>query len=337
MRRWVGFAAVVLLALPLAAYAHGGGTDGNGGHYDRSTGEYHYHHGYPAHQHTDGVCPYDFDDKTGENSGSSGSGSSGATQAPVQTEAAAGAKGTVTGSSVNVRSGASTSYGVIGSAQKGDTVQILSVHGNWYKIRKGNLTGYISGKYIQIVPTPASTKGPQTTAKIEKTIVPQATQRVYAAQATSSEGKQPSRLWWALLPAAAGCIILIRKRRKKRREQLEQGDLNRIYMECGSYSVHPDDSVVAASQRPAPAVRSFLDTLPDVPVSPEPQRAAPGAGAMIKPETGLEVVTVYANMESRKFHRPTCEYVPSARKRVIFGTRDQAIAQGYVPCKVCKP
>jgi hypothetical protein len=41
-------------------------TDGNGGHYNSSTGEYHYHHGYPAHSHTNGVCPYEYDDKTGQ-------------------------------------------------------------------------------------------------------------------------------------------------------------------------------------------------------------------------------------------------------------------------------
>lgn len=65
-----------ITALSLSAYAHSGKTDANGGHYDRSTGEYHYHHGYPAHQHINGTCPYDFDDRTGWNSGSS-SGSSG--------------------------------------------------------------------------------------------------------------------------------------------------------------------------------------------------------------------------------------------------------------------
>ncbi len=31
------------------AYAHAGRTDAYGGHYDNETGEYHYHHGYPAH------------------------------------------------------------------------------------------------------------------------------------------------------------------------------------------------------------------------------------------------------------------------------------------------
>ena len=51
------------------ASAHAGRTDANGGHWDRSTGEYHYHHGYPAHQHTNGICPYDYSDQTSSNSG----------------------------------------------------------------------------------------------------------------------------------------------------------------------------------------------------------------------------------------------------------------------------
>lgn len=54
-----------------SASAHPGRTDANGGHYDSSTGEYHYHHGYPAHQHTNGICPYDFDDQTEHRSESS--------------------------------------------------------------------------------------------------------------------------------------------------------------------------------------------------------------------------------------------------------------------------
>ena len=66
---------ILLLLLTVPAYAHPGKTDANGGHYNRSTGEYHYHHGYPEHQHPNGVCPYDFDDRTGENSGTSSGGS----------------------------------------------------------------------------------------------------------------------------------------------------------------------------------------------------------------------------------------------------------------------
>lgn len=56
------------------ALLHGGRTDGNGGHYDRSSGEYHYHHGYSAHDHYDmdgdGIvdCPYTIKKNTSGNS-----------------------------------------------------------------------------------------------------------------------------------------------------------------------------------------------------------------------------------------------------------------------------
>lgn len=69
-------AFLLALLIPILGLAHSGKTDENGGHYDSSTGEYHYHHGYPAHHHPGGVCPYDFDDQTGSSSGSS-SGSAG--------------------------------------------------------------------------------------------------------------------------------------------------------------------------------------------------------------------------------------------------------------------
>lgn len=69
---------LLLLCIPLSASAHRGRTDSSGGHYDRSTGEYHYHHGYEAHQHPNGVCPYDYDDQTNHSSGSSSSSSSSA-------------------------------------------------------------------------------------------------------------------------------------------------------------------------------------------------------------------------------------------------------------------
>lgn len=72
--------ALLLLAAP--ALAHPGSTDGSGGHYNRSTGEYHYHHGYSAHQHPDGVCPYDFKDKTDHSSGKTSSFSSNNTNVP---------------------------------------------------------------------------------------------------------------------------------------------------------------------------------------------------------------------------------------------------------------
>lgn len=49
----------VFTILCVNVYAHSGRTDGAGGHNDNITGGYHYHHGYPEHQHPNGVCPYD--------------------------------------------------------------------------------------------------------------------------------------------------------------------------------------------------------------------------------------------------------------------------------------
>lgn len=50
--------ALALALIPTVVLAHPGRTDSSGGHYNRRTGEYHYHHGYPEHQHTNGICPY---------------------------------------------------------------------------------------------------------------------------------------------------------------------------------------------------------------------------------------------------------------------------------------
>jgi hypothetical protein len=37
----------LMILLPTIALSHGGRTDANGGHYNRKTGEYHYHNGGP--------------------------------------------------------------------------------------------------------------------------------------------------------------------------------------------------------------------------------------------------------------------------------------------------
>ena len=51
---------IIVISMLTITYAHSGRTDSSGGHYNRSTGEYHYHHGYSAHQHNaDGSCPYE--------------------------------------------------------------------------------------------------------------------------------------------------------------------------------------------------------------------------------------------------------------------------------------
>ena len=52
-------------------------------------------------------------------------------------------------SGLNVRSGASTSSGIIGSLSNGSNVTIVGESGNWYKIKYGTSTGYVSKEYIK--------------------------------------------------------------------------------------------------------------------------------------------------------------------------------------------
>lgn len=52
-----------LISININLFAHSGRTDSNGGHKDNQNksglGSYHYHcGGYPAHLHSNGVCPY---------------------------------------------------------------------------------------------------------------------------------------------------------------------------------------------------------------------------------------------------------------------------------------
>ena len=74
MKRAIKGLVVVLASV---AVLHSGKTDSLGGHFNHSTGEYHYHHGYSAHDHYDmdgdGIvdCPYTFKVNTSNKSSTS--------------------------------------------------------------------------------------------------------------------------------------------------------------------------------------------------------------------------------------------------------------------------
>lgn len=55
-----------------------------------------------------------------------------------------------TGTNVNIRSGAGTSYTVLGSAQKGDTYTVLEEKNGWYKTYYRNKTAYIYASYASV-------------------------------------------------------------------------------------------------------------------------------------------------------------------------------------------
>jgi competence protein ComEC len=50
-----------------------------------------------------------------------------------------------------------------------------------------------------------------------------------------------------------------------------------------------------------------------------------------------DVYNYIGNKNTKKFHKPTCSSLPAEQNRVYFSTREEAIAEGYTPCKICKP
>lgn len=69
----------IIICASLSTFAHSGRTDSSGGHKDNKNasglGSYHYHcGGYPAHLHTNGICPYS--SKSGKSTSSSSKSSS---------------------------------------------------------------------------------------------------------------------------------------------------------------------------------------------------------------------------------------------------------------------
>lgn len=67
--------------------------------------------------------------------------------------------GTVTATALNVRSGPSTSYSVIGQLSKGSSVKIVGKTDGWLKINYKTSHGYVSGSYVSSIYNEAKTEG----------------------------------------------------------------------------------------------------------------------------------------------------------------------------------
>lgn len=52
---------------------------------------------------------------------------------------------------------------------------------------------------------------------------------------------------------------------------------------------------------------------------------------------GSQEITYVLNVKSKKFHRPSCESLPKENRSDSTQSREEIIAQGYVPCKGCNP
>lgn len=51
----------------------------------------------------------------------------------------------------------------------------------------------------------------------------------------------------------------------------------------------------------------------------------------------IEAGEYIGNVNSKKFHLPTCQTLPAEQNRVFFDSREEAVDAGYSPCGNCKP
>ncbi|WP_142289544.1 SH3 domain-containing protein [Gottfriedia luciferensis] len=74
----------------------------------------------------------------------------------IKTVEAATINGTVTATVLNMRSGPGTSYKIVGTLKKGNSVTITGTSGNWFKITSGTKSGWVSSSYIKKSPNTVS-------------------------------------------------------------------------------------------------------------------------------------------------------------------------------------
>jgi competence protein ComEC len=67
------------------------------------------------------------------------------------------------------------------------------------------------------------------------------------------------------------------------------------------------------------------------------QPRAPTATVSATPAVTASSGGYIGNRSSHKFHRLNCSSLPAPQNRVSFQTREQALAAGYLPCKICNP
>lgn len=67
-----------------------------------------------------------------------------------------------------------------------------------------------------------------------------------------------------------------------------------------------------------------------------PQQGQPAVRSPPGP-TPNQGLIYHGNTRSHRFHRPGCRYYNCRRCTAEFTSQQEAIAAGYIPCKVCRP
>jgi len=96
----------------------------------------------------------------------------------------------------------------------------------------------------------------------------------------------------------------------------------------------PPKAAEPSASSVAPAPEATPATAPETtPATAEKQQVSPST----TDSTGTTGFQYIGNPKTKKFHLPTCSYLPAENNRVYFDTRQEAIDAGYSPCGHCKP
>lgn len=76
-----------------------------------------------------------------------------------------------------------------------------------------------------------------------------------------------------------------------------------------------------------------VDRNKDIETNPTNSQSNHQTSEEINPTVGNYI----GNINSKKFHLPSCHTLPAEKNQIYFDTREEAIDNGYSPCGNCNP
>ena len=115
--------------------------------------------------------------------------------------------------------------------------------------------------------------------------------------------------------------------------------LSAVLLSSCAVEISSSEPASKATSKPVTVATAAPTAIPTpVPAATTTPTPIPAAVATAQPEAKPVGSTYILNTNTKKFHVPTCASVSKMKdknKREFTGTIDEAISQGYEPCKRC--
>lgn len=105
----------------------------------------------------------------------------------------------------------------------------------------------------------------------------------------------------------------------------------------GSSKDKPSDTTSSTVKKEAAATSSSAAQTTSATSSAATSNASNTTSKAASGASTIPEASYLGNPNSKKFHRPTCRTIKHPENFVAISSRDEAIADGYTPCGVCKP